>query len=284
MTTVADSRPDGIPPPSEPASIAMAPERGFIGDVGAVGLDLAQTARELYSVFVRTLYYCVRGRHEPGAVAYYMYEIGNRSLFFLTVVMGFIGMIMVYQAGTQTLRVLPDLTLLGATYLELLIRDLAASIGALMLATRVGAGIAAEIGSMVVTEQVDALRMCAADPIDYLIKPRFIASLVMTIVLLIWGAAVAYLTGMLTAYVMFDLNIQTFLDISMVDAADLGTGLTKCVAYGAAIPIVSGHAGLATFGGSEGVGSATTRAVVNTSLAVIMLNLLISAASLMIFG
>jgi hypothetical protein len=111
----------------------------------------------------------------------------TRSLFFMTVVMGFIGMILVYQAGLQTKRVLPDLTMLGATFLELLVRDLAASIGALMLATRVGAGIAAEIGSMVVTEQVDALRMSAADPIDYLIKPRFIASVVMTTVLIIWS-------------------------------------------------------------------------------------------------
>ena len=255
-----------------------------IGELGATAIGLGRTAAGLYSVFVRTLYYCFRGKREPGAISYYMYDIGNRSLFFLTVVMGFIGMIMVYQAGVQTLRILPELSLLGATYIELLIRDLAASIGALMLATRVGAGIAAEIGSMVVTEQVDALRMSAADPIDYLIKPRFIASLVMTTSLIIWSAAVATLTGMLTAYTMFDLNPQTFLNLSLVDATDLGTGLTKCVAYGAAIPIVSGQAGLSTFGGSEGVGSATTRAVVNTSLAVIMLNLIISAASFMMFG
>jgi phospholipid/cholesterol/gamma-HCH transport system permease protein len=198
--------------------------------------------------------------------------------------MGFIGMIMVYQAGMQTLRILPELSLLGATYIELLIRDLAASIGALMLATRVGAGIAAEIGSMVVTEQVDALRMSAADPIDYLIKPRFLASLVMTTSLIVWSAFVSTLTGMLTAWAMFDLNPQTFLNLSLVDATDLGTGLVKCVAYGAAIPIVSGQAGLSTFGGSEGVGSATTRAVVNTSLAVIMLNLIISASSFLLFG
>ncbi len=116
-----------------------------------------------------------------------MYEIGNRSLFFLSITMGFIGMILVYQAGLQAKRVVPDFTLLGATYLELLVRDFAASIGALMLATRVGAGIAAEIGSMVVTEQVDALRMCAADPIDYLIVPRFLASIVMTTVLIVWA-------------------------------------------------------------------------------------------------
>ncbi len=277
MSTSVDAAPprDGLAPRVE---------RGFVGDLGAVGMELVRTGFGLYSLLVRTLYYCFRGRREPGAVMYYMYEIGNRSLFFLTVVMGFIGMIMVYQGGTQTQRVIPDLSLLGANYLELLIRDLAASIGALMMATRVGAGIAAEIGSMVVTEQVDALRMCAADPVDYLIKPRFVASIVMMTALGIWSATVAYITGMLTAYAYFGVSVETFSNLSLVDKADLLTGLAKCVAYGAAIPIVSGHAGLSTFGGSEGVGTATTRAVVNTSLAVIMLNLAISAASFLIFG
>ncbi len=266
---------DLSPPPGEP---------GLVSELGAQALSLLHTARELYSVFVRTLYYCVRGRREPGAVLAQMYEIGNKSVFFLTVVMGFIGMIMVYQAGLQTKRVVPDLQMLGATYLELLVRDLAASIGALMLATRVGAGIAAEIGSMVVTEQVDALRMCAADPIDYLIKPRFIASIVMTSCLIVWSATVAFLAGMVTAYTMFDLRPETFFNVSLVDAGDLSIGLAKCLAYGAAIPVVAGHSGLSTFGGSEGVGWATTRAVVNSSLAVIMLNLIISAAGFLVFG
>ena len=75
------------------------------------------------------------------------------------------------------------------------------------------AGIAAEIGSMVVTEQVDALRMCAADPVDYLIKPRFIASLIMTTVLVVIAAAVAFSTGMYTGYVFFGINPRTFVNI-----------------------------------------------------------------------
>jgi phospholipid/cholesterol/gamma-HCH transport system permease protein len=212
-----------------------------------------------------------------------MYEIGNKSLFFLTVVMGFIGMIMVFQAGVQTKRILPELSLLGANYIELMVRDLAASIGSLMLATRVGAGIAAEIGSMVVTEQIDALRMCAADPIDYLIKPRFLASIAMTTALGVWACTVAIATGMLTAYVMFDIRPATFWNLSLLQAGDLILGLTKCVAYGAAIPVVSGHAGLSTFGGSEGVGWATTRAVVSSSLAVIALDMVISGAGFFIF-
>jgi phospholipid/cholesterol/gamma-HCH transport system permease protein len=261
----------------------LSPEPTGAGIVGARVLELLSEGWALYSVFVRTLYYCFRGRREKGAVAAQMYEIGNRSLFFLTVVMGFIGMILVFQAGLQTKRVLPELSLLGATYLELLIRDLAASIGSLMLATRVGAGIAAEIGSMVVTEQVDALRMCAADPIDYLIKPRFLASIVMTTVLGVWSAMVAIATGMLTAYLMFDLRPGTFFNLSLLSWGDVTLGLVKCVAYGAAIPVVSGHSGLSTFGGSEGVGWATTKAVVNSSLAVIVLDMLISGAGFFIF-
>lgn len=272
------------PTPNNEAPFEAATPVGFIAEFGATAMALGRTARELYSLFVRTLYYSFRGKREPGAVVTYMFEIGNRSLFFITVVMGFIGMIMVYQGGAQTKRVLPDLTLLGANFIELLIRDFAASIGGLMLATRVGAGIAAEIGSMVVTEQIDALRMCAADPVDYLVKPRFLASIVMTAVLGIWSAAVAFLTGMATALVWFDVSPRTFASLLLVDSVDLGTGLAKCIAYGAAIPIVSAHAGLSTFGGSEGVGTATTRAVVNSSLAVIVLNLIISAASFLLFG
>lgn len=259
------------------------PEQGGVGALGAQAIHLAREGLELYSVFVRTLYYCARGRREPGAVLRQMYEIGNRSIFFLTVVMGFIGMILVFQAGLQTKRVVPDLTMMGATFLELLVRDLAATIGALMLATRVGAGIAAEIGSMVVTEQVDALRMSAADPIDYLIKPRFIASVLMTTCLIVWSAAIAFAAGMLTAYAMFDVMPRTFLNVSLVDAGDLTVGLTKCLAYGAAIPVVAGHSGLSTYGGSEGVGWATTRAVVNASLTVIILNVIISTAGFLVF-
>jgi len=266
--------PDATPDDDEPRGVAA---------LGAAAIDLAIGARELYSVFVRTLYFIARGRREKGALVKQMYEMGNKSLFFVSITMGFIGMILVYQAGLQARRVVPDYTMLGATYLELLVRDFAASIGALMLATRVGAGIAAEIGSMVVTEQIDALRMCAADPIDFLVVPRFLASLVMTTVLIVWAGTVAFCAGAFTAYFAFEVPLQTFFNMQLVDFGDLATGLAKCVAYGAAIPIVSGYCGLSTFGGSEGVGWATTRAVVNSSLAIIILNFFISSAAFIVF-
>jgi phospholipid/cholesterol/gamma-HCH transport system permease protein len=271
----ADRKSEPIPSPDE--------ELGWVGEFGAAAMDLVIGGRELYSVFVRTLYYVARGRKEEGALVRQMYEMGNRSVFFLSVTMGFLGMILVYQAGLQSKRVVPDFTLLGATYLQLLVRDFAASLGALMLATRVGAGIAAEIGSMVVTEQIDALRMCAADPIDFLIKPRFVASVIMTTVLIVWAGTVAFVAGAFTAYFAFEVPLRTFFSMQLVGFADVATGLAKCLAYGAAIPIVSGYCGLSTFGGSEGVGWATTRAVVNTSLAIIILNFFISGAGFLIF-
>ena len=86
-----------------------------------------------------------------------------------------------------------------------------------------------------------------------------------------------------TADIIFGVLPRTFWNLSLVHASDVATGLTKCVAYGAAIPIVSSHCGLSTFGGSEGVGSATTRAVVQSSLAVIVLNFIISSAAFLVF-
>lgn len=258
-------------------------DEGFLATLGAGPLALAREIRALLGLLATTCRLCVRGKNHRQAFFEQAYQIGNRSVFFITVTMGFIGMILVFQAAMQAMRIVPDLTMLGPTFAEILVRDLAASIGAMMLATRVGAGIAAELGSMVVTDQVDAMRMCAADPIDYLVVPRFMASVVMTFTLLIWGGVVAFACGMITANVVFEVNFATFANFSLVDAGDLTVGLVKCLVYGAAIPIVSARAGLTTFGGSEGVGWATTSAVVNSSLAVIILNFFISAAGYFIF-
>jgi phospholipid/cholesterol/gamma-HCH transport system permease protein len=125
--------------------------------------------------------------------------------------------------------------------------------------------------------------MCGADPVKYLVCPRFLASIGIFFLLVVVAAGVAMATGTWTAAAFFGLNPRTFLNLSLLSASDLAIGLTKCFAYGAAIPIISAHAGLTAFGGSEGVGSATTRAVVGSSLAVILLNFLISGAGYLLF-
>lgn len=240
-------------------------------------------ALAIWGLLVRTLYYVFRGRRSGRALLHQLYHVGNRSLFFMTTVMGALGMITVFQAGLQIQRIVPDMAQIGASFAEILIRNFAPDIGAMMLATRVGAGIAAELGSMAVTEQLDALRMNAADPIDFLVVPRFLATIIMTVVLVIWSAAVAELVGMGTGWLIFDIRPETFLSLALVDVGDVVVGLSKCVAYGAAIPILSAHAGLRAFGGSEGVGTATTNAVVTSSFAVIVLNAILSGIGFWLF-
>ncbi len=178
-------------------------------------------ARDVWSLSKRTIYYLFRGKREKGAILHQLFEIGNKSLFFMCITMAFIGAIITFQTGLQSQKLLPDFSMIGATYVKLLVRDLAASVGALPLATRVGAGIAAELGSMVVTEQVDAMRMCAADPVEYLVVPRFVASVIMGTVILVIGGFVAYASGMLVAAVMFDVSPHTFINLSMLEMGDL---------------------------------------------------------------
>lgn len=268
-------------PPVTSKHVSAAP--GLLEKLAAGPAWLVQDMRALWGVLMQTLYYCFRGKRERGAVVEQAYIIGNGSVLFVTVTMVAIGMIMVVQSALQAMKVVPDLGMLGANIIQLMVRDFAATICAMMLATRVGAGIAAEIGSMVVTEQVDALRMCAADPIEYLVVPRFIASVVMTTVLTFWSLLVAITAGMLTARFQFDLNYSTFLNFNFVTLGDLSLCVMKSVAYGAAIPIVSAHRGLSTYGGSEGVGSATTSAVVHSSLTVIVLDLVLSVFGYFVF-
>ena len=245
--------------------------------------DLREQAAVFRRVLWRTAVGSLGGRRQPGEVWRQMYQVGNRSLVFIVVTLGFIGMVLVFQTCLQINRVTGDLSQVGAEFVKVLVHEFGPTLTAMMLATRVGAGIAAEVGSMVVTEQVDALRMCGVEPIEYLIVPRFLASLIMTGVLTVFGIAVALGMGTLTAHYSFHVNPRIFFDLSRVTLGDLATGGMKVLAYGASIPIVSGYAGLTARGGSEGVGWATTRAVIASSFTVIVLDLVLSAVGLFAF-
>ena len=257
--------------------------------IGRGGLDAGRAVLELWLVLVGTLAGVIRqygrkARRPRGAVVAQLHAIGNRSLLFVAVTLGFIGMVMIYQACLQFSRAIGDLSQVGVQFLRLIVSDFGPTLTGMMLATRVGAGIAAEIGSMKVTEQLDALRMSGVLPIDYLLVPRFLACVVMTVVLSIVGAAIMYGAGGLTAHLSFGVNPRTFFDASMVMPRHVILGLLKAVTYGAAIPIVSGFCGLRARGSSEGVGWATTAAVVGSSFAVIALDFLLSVGALWLLG
>ncbi|MFW5967918.1 MAG: MlaE family ABC transporter permease [Persicimonas sp.] len=261
--------------------------RRVLGSLGEPFVYTGRTVADIFRVLGLSLHYLIhgsKGRIRRRAVFNQMYEIGNRSLVFIAVTLGFMGMILIFQAGYQANRITGDLSQIGAFFIQLLLREFAPTITAMMVATRAGTGMAAQIGSMVVTEQVDALRMSGAQPIDYLVVPRLIASTLMMVVLTIFAVLVAYLAGAATAYSFFGLNMRTFFDLSIVGWFDVNIGLVKALAYGIAVPVTACQAGLNVVGGSEGVGRATTRAVVNASLAVVVLDFIISGIGYMILA
>jgi phospholipid/cholesterol/gamma-HCH transport system permease protein len=258
-----------------------------IASLGSATLGALRAAGELWRVFIGTIAGLIRrapASRRRGELTRQLHAVGNRSLVFIAVTLGFIGMVMTYQACLQLGRVTGDYSQVGGQFLRLIVSDFGTTLTALMLATRVGAGIAAEIGSMKVTEQIDALRMSGVLPIDYLIVPRFVACVAMTLLLAVIGSAVMYGAGGLTAQYSFDINPSAFYDLRFVRLRHLGMFLVKALAFGAAIPIVAGFCGLRARGSSEGVGWATTAAVIGSSFAVIVLDFIISAAALWLSG
>ncbi|MCA9539613.1 MAG: ABC transporter permease [Myxococcales bacterium] len=238
-------------------------------------LDAIGQGRDAVELGGRTVFYVFRGRWDAAAVWQQCHAVGNRSVVFILITLAFLGAIINLQAGFQASRIIGDASLIGSQVLPLFVRQLGPTLAGMMVATRVGTGIAAEIGSMVVTEQVDALRMCNAPPADYLVKPRLIAGLIMMPALTLFGITSAFFAGMAVAWSVFGTNPATYATFDVVVPLDLIEGMLKAVCYGAVIPIIAASSGLAARGGSEGVGEATTRAVVASSLAVIVIDFFI---------
>lgn len=263
-----------LPAPPEDEATAMA---RFLEGFGAPFVFIGREIHGLVMTFWMTCYYVLFRPIRWREVVRQAYDMGNRSLFFVTIVMSFFGLIMVMQTAIQSQKILGDLTMIGALFLQLLFREFGPTITASMIAIRVGTGLAAEIGSMVVTEQVDALRMNDAEPLQYLIVPRMIACVVMSFVLTCVASLSSYIASLLGAWIVFDLNPYTYHNTGLLVMGDLTTFVLKTLAYGFVIPVIGCHAGLSAYGGSEGVGLATTRAVVNGTLGITLTDFILTA-------
>ena len=204
---------------------------------------------------------------------YQIYSIGIKSLPVVLLTGAFIGMVFAAQTYFQFHKVQMD-TSTGPAVSIALSRELAPIITSLMIAGRVGAAMAAEIGTMKVTEQIDALRSLAVHPVDYLVVPRMIA-IALSLPLL---TAMAIMIGIMSAYVVaievlgidgayFMHNMQKY-----TKANDIFTGIIKVFIFSFIIVFVSCRKGLACEGGAEGVGKATTEAVVNASIWILITN------------
>ncbi len=215
---------------------------------------------------------------EPAAIWQQARDLGNRSMFFVVVVMAFVGAIMVVQASMQAQRIVGDLSIIGPGFMQLLVREFAPTIVALMIAARYGAGVAAALGAMQVTEQVDALRLCSAEPISYLVVPRVLGGLTSMPAIVVVGGAVAFVSGGLAGHFGFGIGWTSYFRTGFVVPSDVAIGFCKAAAFGVAVPLVSSWAGLSARGGARGVGQATTRAVIGSSVAVLFLDLVFGAA------
>jgi phospholipid/cholesterol/gamma-HCH transport system permease protein len=219
-------------------------------------------------------------RHEVFLQAH---QMANRSVAFVGVIMAFTGFIMVHHAAAQSLRVVGDLSIVGPAYINLLCREFGPIIVAMMIAARYGAGVAAEVGAMQITEQIDALRMAGADVETHIVGPRVLGGLIGMLPIVVLGGAVAWFTGALAARHDFAIGPDMYFSYHLVEWHDVLTGVVKALAFGVAIPLVSAYAGLSAKGGAPGVGRATTWAVIGSSVAVVLLDFGIGTLGYVLF-
>jgi len=206
-------------------------------------------------------------------VIYQMYFIGVKSQSVVAITGMFTGMVLCAQTYIQFHRVKMDSATLAVVSVAMG-SELGPVLTGLMVTGRVGAAIAAEIGTMKVTEQLDALRTLAAHPVDYLVVPRFLAMLLTMPLLTAESIALGIGAAYLVASFLFGINQAAAWHqmIQHTDAVDMLTGMIKTFVFGGVIAIVSCYKGLSCPQGAEGVGHATTEAVVYSSIAILISN------------
>ena len=202
-----------------------------------------------------------------------LYQIGWKSLPVILVTGAFIGMVLAVQTFDQ-LKMMGMESTLGAVINISLVKELGPVLAAVMLAGRVGSSIAAELGTMKVSEQIDAIDALGADPMKVLVVPRVWGCVLLIPMLTLMADAV----GMLSGYVFSTqaLGIDSFHywdhSIGYVTFYDCFTGTSKSILFGAAIAVVSCHRGMASEAGAQGVGRAATEAFVQTFIAILLID------------
>jgi phospholipid/cholesterol/gamma-HCH transport system permease protein len=206
-------------------------------------------------------------------VIYQMYFIGVKSQTVVVLTGMFTGMVLCAQAYIQSHQLKMDSATLAVVSVAMG-SELGPVLTALMVSGRVGAAIAAELGTMRVTEQVDALRTLAADPVDYLIVPRFVAMVVAVPLLTVESIALGILAAYVVASFLLGINQANAWHemVRHTDDLDMLTGLIKTFVFGVIIAVVSCYKGLTCGQGAEGVGRATTEAVVYASISILICN------------
>ena len=228
--------------------------------VGAFSILIARSARET-----------VRRRPEGSVVLEQLYQLGVLSVGIATVTAMFTGMVLALQTS-YSLAAYGAKFFVGDIVALSLVRELGPVLTSLMVGGRVGAGITAEIGTMNVTEQIDAIRAMASSPVRKLVVPKVIAIVIMLPVLVVLSDFVGIMGGLLMAVTSLNQPAAFYTQhvIKAIHPEDILSGLGKTVVFALLIGFIACYKGLTATGGADGVGRATTETVVASSLSILI--------------
>ena len=251
---------NGESAPPRPLSYLWNRVGDWVADVGRVALLVGETFRML-----------LRGLRSMRLVVDQMYVIGVQSVTLVLIVSVFTGAVAAVQAAYRFANVVP-LKYIGSVIMRSVIIELGPVLTALIVGGRVGAAITAELGTMRVTEQIDALEAMAVNPVRYLVVPRVVAAVVMLPILVMIADAVGIFGGYVVSVTSVGVSTHTYVQAlqDFFYVKDLLSGIIKAVFFGAIIGWMGCYHGFRTEGGAEGVGIATTRAVVSSCVLVLI--------------
>lgn len=225
-----------------------------------------------------------RGPLETPLLVAQLDQIGVRSLSIVIITSAFIGMVLALQTA-YALRDFGGKLFVGMIVSLSLVRELAPVLMSLMVGGRVGAGMTAELGTMKVTEQIDALRALATNPVRKLVVPRVLATTLIFPLLTVISICLGIFGGLIIAVLSLNLSANYYLRsvIETVKYNDLASGVGKTVFFGFTIALIGCYNGLNTSGGADGVGRATTATVVTGAITVLIMDFFLTKLFLFLF-
>jgi phospholipid/cholesterol/gamma-HCH transport system permease protein len=229
-------------------------------------------------LFVKTLHFIFRPPFDIRNLLKQVEYVGVRSIPVVLITGGFTGMVLALQSYTGFKRFNAE-AFVGTVVALSMTRELGPVLSGLMVSGRVGSAMAAELGTMQVTEQIDALYTLAINPIQYLVVPRFLASLIVMPILTAFADVVGILGGYLISVILLGSNPTVYIrrTYDYLDLGDVYIGLLKACIFGMIIATIGCYQGISTRGGAEGVGKSTTDAVVISSLLILVANYFVTA-------
>jgi len=249
-----------------------------VGTVGATVLNFFAAAGQLALFTGKSLYHCVTPPFFPRLLMRQFVEIGYYSLPVVGLTALFTGMVLALQSYTGFARVSVNEGAVATIVVLSITRELSPVLAGLMVAGRVGAAIAAEIGTMRVTEQIDALTTLSTNPFKYLIAPRIIAGTLTLPLLVLVGDIIGVMGGYLVCIYKLGFNADNYMHKTweFMQAQDVISGLWKAAAFGFVVSLMGCYNGFNSKRGAQGVGAATTNAVVSASILILIFNYLLT--------